>query len=214
MTKQEDIQKMRDTYYFEALKKDLRNYGMWELTPKVVEKIWAINNLKAPNVERTSDVKDRVSFITHVNHYAVSVHTTFNRKIGRFSRYGIISVVIEKMMDSGSESVLFRFFYKKSNGSHVRVVSQYVKYILHQLKYNWPLTGKKELASLVEFENEEFYWVHKNGRIISNFFADTKKYPIVRRIEKRKYYYHRVVRKRKKIRRYRRDIRKKYDKKK
>ncbi len=214
MATKKENKRMRDSNYFRLLQGDLEKNGLWELTADVMEKIWTVNKLQAPDVERTADVKDRVSFIVNVHNYALTVHTTFNRAIGQFSPYGVVTIVIEKLMDKSSKAILFRFFYRKADGGHIRRIDQYVRYILKELKYGWPLTAKGNRAELKEFKNEQFHWVDEGGKKIRIFFGNDPSFRLITRIERQKKYYHKVARKRLGVKGYRRNIRKKYAKKK
>jgi hypothetical protein len=201
-------------YSFLSFFRKLRKQGLWEITPSVLEKIWTINGLKAPDVERIVDVKERISYITYVNNYALTVHTDINRITKDFSGHGMITIVIERMTDRGSESLLFRFIYKKGDNGQLEKIIEYVKFILEELRQRWPLTSKGNLAQLKEFRGEKFYWVDENEKKIRNFFHYCGTYPLVDQGEKQRVYYHKVVRKRLGIKKYRRQIRKKYAKKK
>ncbi len=200
-----------DLFLFSMLQDNLLEHGMWEVTPEVMEKIWKNSgDLEPPPVERVTDVKDRVSFILYVNGHILTVHTTFNRLTKKFSPYTAISIVISKMINKGSDRIITRFIYRTKNPvNRIKKTIQFVDFMVDELKTNWPLTPNSEWAQLVEVKHEQFYWVDGENKI-RKFFAFAKNYPLVYEAERKRSWYHHVARKKKKIKKYRRDIRKKY----
>lgn len=207
--------KNTDSFLFSMLEDSVMNHGMWEATPDVMEKIWKTSgDLQPPDVERVIDVKDRVSFIFYINGHVLWVHSTFNRSTKKFSPYAAISIVIAKLIDKGSERILTRFIYRTKNPvDRIKKTIQFVDCFVDELKNSWPLTAEGKWAELKEFKNEKFFWVEGKKKI-RNFFTNSKMYSLVHQAEMQRSWYHRVGRKKKKIKRYRRDIRKKYRKRK
>jgi hypothetical protein len=202
-----------DAFLFSMLEDSVKEHGMWEVTPEVMQKIWrASGDLEPPVVERTIDVKDRVSFVLHINGYIFSLHTTFNRSTNKFSPYTAISMVIAKLVNKGSERILTRFVYRTKNPVYrVKKVIQFVQYMVDELKDRWPLTKDGNWAELKETSHEKFYWVDGKKKI-RNFFESSSSYPLVHKAETDRLYYHATSRKKKKVKNYRRYIRKKYKK--
>lgn len=207
--------KKTDAFLFSMLEDNVMQHGMWETTPEVMEKIWKTSgDLEPPDVERVIDVKDRVSFILHINGYILSVHTTFNRLTKKFSPYSAISIVIAKLIDRGSERILTRFVYRTKNPvNRIKKTIQFVDCFVNELKNNWPVTTGGDWAELKEFKDEQFHWIDGRKKM-RNFFADSFSYPLVHRAEIQRSYYHRVWRKELGVKDYRRNIRKKYKKRK
>lgn len=205
--------KKTDIFLFKMLEDVLVDHGMWEVTPEILDKIWKTEGgLEPPMVERVIDVKERVSFIFHLNGYVFWVHTTFNRETKKFSPYAAISIVISKLVDRGSDRILTRFVYRAGNPTtRIKRTIQYVHCIVDELKNNWPINSTGEWAQLKEFKNEQFYWV-EGSKKLRNFFKNSSNYHLVHSSEVSRFNYHKTRRKKLGVKQYRRDIRKPYKK--
>lgn len=199
----------RNKEYFQKIKDCLIRLGFDELTKDRLEKIYMSLGLVPPDVDRTKDILDKVSFIKEINGYAIYVHTTFNRATGTFSKKGKIYIIIAKLIDRDSKRILSRGFYRVGD-FHLKV-SAHARFFVDQLKGQWPITRKRNWAELKEVSHDSFYWVDEKGEKIMDFFlrADTYKFVLETQLQ------HEAYERRRKVlgvKKRHRKIRKKYTK--
>jgi len=193
---------------FYSIRGNLKNKGFIEINRTVLEKIFQNLGLVPPDLPRTKEVSDQVSFIAQFLNYGVIVHTTFNRVSKRFSTHGAMSVLVVKFVDKGSEIKLYRSFSRR--GDFDLLVNPSTNYFINEITKHRPLTPNGSWAELYETSQDVFYWVDEDGKEIRDFFANAEKGSCVVKTQKQRLAYEKYALKAGKRKRRRREMKIRY----
>jgi hypothetical protein len=208
-----ELNKERQLY--KSLISKLYAYGLREETRVSVEKMFRAIGLEPPQVDRTKDVMDRVTYSIEINRYILSVHTKFNRKEARFSRHsGRVEIIIARAENYDSKRLFCRKFNIRPYGTFVQKVAEYVAFFCAELRGERRPMRDSVWAELKEIKHDEFWWVDKDGKKIRNLFAyaTLSRYRYVFQDQNRRLWYRDVARPKLGIKHFQRDLKKPYKK--
>lgn len=203
--------KEKDLLIFKLLEMVAKENGMDPVSQQALEKIYKSIDLKVPDVPRTKDIKEKVSFVVFIGRLLLYLHTGFNAHEKEFSRNGALSLVIVdpfKKRKGDKERVFYRQF-KRVPGVQKKV-EDHILFFLKELSHeDRPLLKNGEWASILEKSQDEFYWVDKNKKVIRGLFDSASRDSWVQKIQKQRCSYE-SFRKKKGIKKRRRKIKKPY----
>ncbi len=215
--RQETSELKKERQLYESLISKLYMYGLREESELSVDKMFRALGLEPPRVDRTKDVMDRVTYSIEINRYILSVHTKFNRKEGRFSRHtGRIEIIVARAEDYDSKRLFCRKFSIRPYGTFVQKVIEYVAFFCDELRGDRRPMRDSTWTELKEIKHDEFWWVDKHGKKVRNLFAyaTLSRYRYVFEDQTRRLYYRDITRPKLGIKRFQRDLKKPYKKRK
>lgn len=204
--------KERDRMIFASLKLVAHNNKMFRLSERATSRIYESIGLQPPDVPRTKDIREKVSFVVGVGRMFLYLHTGYNPRKGEFPEDGALSIVIVDPFDEKQ-----RVFYRqlKQIPGVDRKVEDHLEFFLKELSPDSrPVLKGGGWASILEVTQDQFYWVDKKQAIIRGLFENADPRSWVSKIQKQKEGYEFSTRVNKKISVRRRDIKKPYKTKK
>ncbi len=158
--------------------------------------------LVPPDVLRAKHAEEQISLKKDIDGLTIHAHTNFIPRFKDFSNHGTISVIIEETNSSTGKRLYGSYFYKV--GNFADDVSNELRFLNNRLQLRPEYRGK--LAELYRESKKHFYqwvWRNKSGDIIKekDFYENLPQELIgyVYARKEQQWYYHNVVRDRKKI---------------
>lgn len=196
-----------DVIHFASISSFLETEGFKEISGSRLRKIYRVYDLVPPDVIRTRDVLERVSFIKEINGYVIYVHTSFNKVEKCFTKGTRIFFIVDDIRLSVKR--LTRKFNRI--GQFSKKVNDFADFLVSELEDRWPITTKNNFASLKEKSHDRYIWEDENHQKIRDFFAHAAKFPSVLEGQKERVRYQKR-RKKLGIKKNLRDIKKTYQK--
>ncbi len=167
-----------DRMLFASIKSVLELEGFSEIREERLVKIYKRYKIVPPNVPRTEDVMERISFIKEINGYIIYVHTSYNKQKKTFSPGTRLFFVVVDIRTG--EKRLTRKFNRQ--GAFDKKVHEFADFLVSEFENRWPLTEKNKYATLVEISHDKYVWRDgEKGKVLRDFFFWTDLYPSVQK---------------------------------
>lgn len=202
MKKKNQLDRMR----FASIKSILELEGFSEISEERLATIYKRYKIVPPNVPRTEDVMERISFIKEINGYIIYVHTSYNKQKELFSPGTRLFFVVVDIR-TGKKRLTRKF---NRQGAFDKKVHEFADFLVNEFENRWPLTEKNKYATLVEISHDKYVWRDgEKGKLLRSFFLHADKYPSVQKGQRARIAY-RKRRKALQIKRNLRNLKKKY----